>query len=78
MASCPECDAEIEVDELDEFDVDLGDRLRCSTCGVGLEVVNVAPIELTVEPADGSGEPEGDEPVELAFLDGDEDDELDE
>ena len=30
MATCPECDAEIEVDE---FDVDKGDQLSCPECG---------------------------------------------
>jgi hypothetical protein len=29
MATCPECDAEIEVDE---FDVDKGDQLSCPEC----------------------------------------------
>ncbi len=53
MASCPVCDAEIEGDELDEFDVDLGDRLSCSTCGAGLEVVNLSPVELAAEPDRG-------------------------
>ena len=35
MATCPECDAEIEVDE---FDVDKGDQLSCPDCGSNLEV----------------------------------------
>ena len=49
---CPECEAEIESDELDEFDVDIGDRLVCTACAatveVVLEVVEVAPVELAV------------------------------
>jgi alpha-aminoadipate carrier protein LysW len=45
MATCPECDAEIEVDE---FDVDKGDQLSCPECGSNLEVVGVAPIELDI------------------------------
>ena len=49
MPSCPGCDAEIEVDELDEFDVDLRDRLTCGACGALLEVVNVTPVELAAE-----------------------------
>jgi alpha-aminoadipate carrier protein LysW len=43
MATCPECDAEIEVDE---FDVDKGDQLTCPDCGSNLEVTGLAPIEL--------------------------------
>jgi alpha-aminoadipate carrier protein LysW len=43
MATCPECDAEIEVDE---FDVDKGDQLSCPECGSNLEVTGISPIEL--------------------------------
>ena len=41
MATCPECDAEIEVDE---FDVDKGDQLSCPECGSSLEVVGLIEI----------------------------------
>jgi alpha-aminoadipate carrier protein LysW len=47
MATCPECDAEIEVDE---FDVDKGDQLSCPECGSNLEVTGVSPIELDLAP----------------------------
>ena len=43
MATCPECDAEIEVDE---FDVDKGDELSCPECGSNLEVTGLSPLEL--------------------------------
>ena len=43
MATCPECDAEIEVDE---FDVDKGDQLSCPECGSNLEVTSLSPLEL--------------------------------
>ena len=45
MATCPECDAEIEVDE---FDVDKGDQLSCPECGSNLEVTSVSPLELDI------------------------------
>ena len=48
MTRCPECEAEIESDELDEFDTDIGDRLVCTACAAKLEVVKVAPVELAV------------------------------
>ncbi len=47
MATCPECDADIEVDE---FDVDKGDIISCPECGTGLEVINLSPIELDLAP----------------------------
>jgi alpha-aminoadipate carrier protein LysW len=43
MATCPECDAEIEVDE---FEVDEGDRLSCDECGSSLKVVSLSPLEF--------------------------------
>jgi alpha-aminoadipate carrier protein LysW len=50
MPLCPACDAEIE---LDEFDVDKGETISCPECGVDLEVVGLAPLELdVVVPAD--------------------------
>jgi len=58
MATCPECDAEIEVDE---FDVDKGDQLSCPECGSNLEVTGLSPIELDLAPEDDE---EDDEVVE--------------
>jgi alpha-aminoadipate carrier protein LysW len=43
MATCPECDADVEVDE---YDVDKGDIISCAECGSKLEVTNVSPVEL--------------------------------
>lgn len=42
---CPACESEIEIDELD---VDRGQRIGCPECGVTLQVVNVSPIELDI------------------------------
>jgi alpha-aminoadipate carrier protein LysW len=43
MAICPECEFEIDIDELD---VDKGDTLECDNCGTALEVVSLNPIIL--------------------------------
>lgn len=43
MAVCPDCEADIEIDE---FDVDKGEIISCPECGVELEVVGLAPLEL--------------------------------
>jgi alpha-aminoadipate carrier protein LysW len=42
LATCPECEAEIHVDE----DVDKGETLHCEECEAKLEVVGLDPIEL--------------------------------
>jgi hypothetical protein len=56
---CPQCEAEIESDELDEFDVDIGDRLVCTACAATLDVVRVAPVELAVEADDATDHVDG-------------------
>lgn len=45
MAICPECEAEIDV-----FDVEKGEIVDCPECGIELEVINDAPIELDIAP----------------------------
>src|SRR5438093_3744765 len=54
---CPECSAEIDVDE-DE--VEEGEILSCPECEVELEVVQVHPVHLNVI-TDGDDEDEEDE-----------------
>jgi alpha-aminoadipate carrier protein LysW len=71
MATCPECDAEIEVDE---FDVDKGDQLSCPECGSNLEVTGLSPIELDL----ASDEDEDDDLADDDDLDEDDEDEDDE
>ena len=65
MATCPECDVTIDVDE---FDVDRGDELSCPECGSNLEVSALAPVELVKTVADGSQESVGEDDSE--FLNG--------
>ena len=43
MANCPECEALLEVDE-DE--VEEGDVISCSECGLEMEVVHQSPLEV--------------------------------
>jgi alpha-aminoadipate carrier protein LysW len=64
MVLCPECDAEIDVDEAD---VDEGDSLSCDECGAGLKVTSVSPLELESE------DEAGDEEDEEGFADDDDD-----
>ena len=75
MATCPECDAEIEVDE---FDVDKGDQLSCPDCGSNLEVTGLSPIELDLAPDDDEDDLEDDDLEGGEEGEGGEDDEEDE
>lgn len=45
MANCVQCDAEIEL-----ADVEKGELIQCPECGVDLEVVNLIPLELDLAP----------------------------
>ena len=43
IATCPECDADVEVDEVD---TDIGDEVSCPECGQNLVVSGTEPVEL--------------------------------
>src|SRR5262245_5196556 len=62
MATCPECDAEIEVDE---FDVDKGDLISCPDCGSNLEVTGTSPVELEAVEDEDEDDDEGDDDDEF-------------
>src|SRR3954454_12834559 len=74
MATCPECDAEIEVDE---FDVDKGDQLSCPDCGSNLEVTGLNPIELDLAPDDEDDEDDDEDEDEVEEDDAEADDDED-
>ncbi len=75
MAICPECEADIDVDE---FDVDKGDQINCPECGTELEVIAVAPIEFDVVSDEDEDEDELEEDEDELEEDDDEDEDLEE
>ncbi|MDQ3440202.1 MAG: hypothetical protein M3478_07605 [Planctomycetota bacterium] len=76
MATCPECDADIDVDE---FDVDKGDLISCAECGTNLEVTSTSPLELETAGDDDDDDDDDDdvEEEEDAEDDADDDDKED-
>ena len=46
MATCPECDAEIEVDPDDLEEMEVGDPWNCDACGSSLRVAALAPLDF--------------------------------
>jgi alpha-aminoadipate carrier protein LysW len=68
-AFCPECDAELDIDEAD---VEIGDELSCSECGSLLRIANDSPLELDFADEDDDDEDDDDDDV-----DDDEDDDED-
>ena len=49
MATCPECDAELEVEE---SDLDVDDEISCSDCGTNLRVTSISPLEFEASDED--------------------------
>jgi lysine biosynthesis protein LysW len=72
-ANCPECDSQIDIDEMD---VDVGDELSCSECGALIRVASESPLEL--ELADDDDEDEDDEEYEDDDDEGDDEESDDE
>lgn len=49
MATCPECDAEIEIDDDDLDEMELGDPWDCDACGSHLRVVSLDPLDFDAD-----------------------------
>ena len=71
-AMCPECDSDIDIDEME---VDIGDELTCSECGSLLRIANDSPIELEAADEDDLDDDDDDDEEED---DDDEDDDEEE
>jgi lysine biosynthesis protein LysW len=79
MATCPECDAEIEVDHDDLQEMEIGDPWDCEACGSRLRVGNLDPLDFEGEDDDEDEDEEEDakEKDESEADDDDLDDDLD-
>jgi len=74
MASCPDCDAELEIDDDDLEEMEIGDPWDCEACGSHLRVAVLDPLEFDSDEADD----EDDESDEKSEDSDDLDEELDE
>ena len=61
MATCPECDAEIEVDQDDLDEMEVGDPWNCDACGSSLRVASIAPLDFEVDDEDEDDDEEEEE-----------------
>jgi len=81
MATCPECDAEIEIDDDDLEEMEVGDPWDCDACGSTLRVASLDPLELEGDDDDDDDDDEDDEADEKKADDEDDvvddDDDLD-
>ncbi|MDA1306892.1 MAG: hypothetical protein O2917_06485 [Acidobacteria bacterium] len=81
MATCPECDIEIEIDEDDLEEMEVGDPWVCDGCASNLRIATLDPLDFDVDDDDDDEEDEdaddkkSDDDVDE--LDGDDDDDAD-
>ena len=52
MATCPECDAEIEIDDDDLEEMEIGDPWDCDECATRLRVANLDPLDFETDDDD--------------------------
>ena len=52
MATCPECDAEIDIDDDDLEDLQIGDAFECADCGSALRIATLDPLEFDLDEED--------------------------
>ncbi|MFO7300780.1 MAG: hypothetical protein DIU54_000040 [Acidobacteriota bacterium] len=71
MATCPECDAELEIDDDDLDEMEIGDPWDCDSCGSRLRVASLDPLEFELDDEDDDDRDEVDD--DLDDLDEDED-----
>ncbi len=79
MATCPECDAEIEIDDDDLEDIQIGDPFECDECGSALRVATLVPFELDPDedPDEDEEEKEKEADDDVDEVDEDDDDDAD-
>lgn len=56
MASCPDCDAELEIDDDDLEEMEIGDPWDCEACGSRLRVAVLDPLEFDSDEDDDEDE----------------------
>ena len=70
MATCPECDAELEIDDDDLEEMEVGDPWDCEACGSRLRVAALNPLEFD---SDDEEEAKGGEDSDEEFEEDDDD-----
>ena len=58
MATCPECDIEIQIDETDLEEMEVGDPWVCDGCASNLRLASLDPLEFDSDDEDDDEEEE--------------------
>ena len=54
MATCPECDADLDIEDDDLEEMEVGDPWDCEACGSRLRVAGLDPLEFDSDEDDES------------------------
>ena len=71
MATCPECDIEIQIDESDLEEMEVGDPWVCDGCASNLRLASVDPLEFDSDDEDDDEEEEDAETEKAEAVDDD-------
>lgn len=74
MASCPECDADLEVDDDDLEEMEVGDPWDCDSCGSRLRVAVLDPLDFDSDEEDDDEDEDSDDDEEDVDEESEEDD----
>jgi lysine biosynthesis protein LysW len=77
MATCPECDAEVDIDDDDLEEMEVGDPWDCAACGSRLRVAGLDPVDFESDDESDDDEEEEEAESEDESDDDDLDDDLD-
>lgn len=83
MATCPECDIEIQIDESDLEEMEVGDPWVCDGCASNLRLASIDPLEFDADDEEEDDEEEDEEAEKAedtdddAVLEDEDDDEKD-
>lgn len=77
MATCPECDAEIDIDDDDLEELQVGDPWDCGECASRLRVATLDPLEFDADEDDDDEEEKDEKDVKSDDADDDDDDDDD-
>ena len=61
MATCPECDIEIQIDESDLEEMEVGDPWVCDGCASNLRLASIDPLEFDSDDEEEDDEEEDEE-----------------
>jgi len=77
MATCPECDVELEIDDDDLDEMEVGDPWDCEECGSRLRVVSIDPLEFESDDEEDDEEEDGESDEDDVDDDFDDEDDVD-